>query len=179
LDTTCDPTNQAPAVDAGLDQSVAVTESAGLAGTVVDDGLPVGGLLQVAWSTVSGPGVVTFADPTAPATTAMFSGLGTYVLRLSATDGDLTAFDDVTVEVEGTVGCDLEGRPPLDPVRVTVGPGSWDSMPEMASPHSQYATATLLPSGDVLVAGGWLGSTTTAAADPTVRPRELGPRCPP
>ena len=43
--------------------------------------------MTTAWSLVSGPGTVTFADPNAVDTTASFSGTGTYVLRLTANDG--------------------------------------------------------------------------------------------
>ena len=39
------------------------------------------------WTEVSGPGTVTFADPSNPITTAIFSQVGTYVLQLSAFDG--------------------------------------------------------------------------------------------
>jgi hypothetical protein len=54
------------------------------------------------WSKVSGPCTVTFAEPTAVDTTATFSQLGTYVLRLSANDGELVGSDDVTVNVTDT-----------------------------------------------------------------------------
>jgi hypothetical protein len=54
---------------------------------------------------VSGPGTVTFANPGAIDTTASFSAAGTYVLRLSASDGERSASDDVEVSVKeaGTV----------------------------------------------------------------------------
>jgi hypothetical protein len=48
---------------------------------------------------VSGPGTVTFSAPTAATTTASFSAAGTYVLRLSASDGALSTSDDVAVTV--------------------------------------------------------------------------------
>jgi hypothetical protein len=40
---------------------------------------------------------VTFGNANAVDTTATFSGQGLYVLRLTATDGELTAFDEVSV----------------------------------------------------------------------------------
>ncbi|HUP75158.1 MAG TPA: hypothetical protein VM282_19090, partial [Acidimicrobiales bacterium] len=92
------PVNQAPVVDAGADQSVVLPDAASLAGSVSDDGLPSGSL-TVGWSKVSGPGTVTFANATAASTTATFSDVGTYVLRLTASDGELTSSDDVTVTV--------------------------------------------------------------------------------
>lgn len=54
-------------------------------------------ILTVQWSMTSGPGVVTFQTPTQLATTASFSVPGIYVLRLTASDSQLTAFDEVTV----------------------------------------------------------------------------------
>src|SRR4029079_11046436 len=74
-------TNSAPVVHAGPDQAVTLGMLATLNGTAADDGLPTGSILSIAWSKVSGPGVVTFANPNAAATTAAFSVAGTYVLR--------------------------------------------------------------------------------------------------
>jgi hypothetical protein len=66
-----------------------------------DDGLPnPPGGLTTTWSTVSGPGTVTFADASAPSTTASFSARGTYVLRLTANDSELIDTDDITVQVQ-------------------------------------------------------------------------------
>ncbi len=71
-----------------------------LNGTVSDDGLPVPpGVLTTTWNQVAGPGTVTFADPAAVNTTASFSDTGTYVLRLTATDGALSTSADVTITV--------------------------------------------------------------------------------
>ncbi|HUP76711.1 MAG TPA: hypothetical protein VM282_26990, partial [Acidimicrobiales bacterium] len=98
--------NQAPVVDAGADQFVVLPDAAVLSGSVTDDGLPAGGTLTQAWSVVSGPGPVTFGDATAASTTATFTTVGVYVLRLTATDTELTASDDVTITVaeQGTPG---------------------------------------------------------------------------
>jgi hypothetical protein len=92
-------TNQPPQVNAGPDLVVTLPNSANLQGTVSDDGLPVGGTLTSTWSQVSGPGTVSFGDAAAPATTASFSLAGTYVLQLTANDGQLTVADQVTVTV--------------------------------------------------------------------------------
>jgi hypothetical protein len=91
--------NAAPRVSAGSDSSVTMPSSATLRGTVADDGLPSGSTVTHRWSKVSGPGTVTFADPAALDTTAAFSTSGTYVLRLTATDGSLSDTDDVQVTV--------------------------------------------------------------------------------
>lgn len=88
--------NQAPSANAGLDQVIVLR--AFLDGAVFDDGLP-SGFLSTSWSQVSGSGVVTFENPSAQDTAATFSTPGTYTLRLTATDGALSANDDVVVQV--------------------------------------------------------------------------------
>ncbi|MEK7137577.1 MAG: hypothetical protein AAB853_04825, partial [Patescibacteria group bacterium] len=102
------PVNQAPSVFAGADQTVAQGTTVTLDGAVTDDGLPnPPSSITVTWSTVSGPGTVTFGDANAADTTATFSAAGTYILRLAATDGALTANDDVriTVHAVSTAQC--------------------------------------------------------------------------
>ncbi len=98
---TVHPVNQRPAVNAGLDQTIVLPGSATLDGTVTDDGFPSPpGVVTTTWTPVSGPGVVTFGNAAAIDTTASFSAAGTYVLRLTANDSALSAFDDVTVTVQ-------------------------------------------------------------------------------
>ncbi|MBK8741484.1 MAG: VCBS repeat-containing protein [Betaproteobacteria bacterium] len=93
--------NLAPIVNAGANQAITLPAAATLAGTATDDGLPLlPGTLTIGWSLVSGPGAaVTFGNPAAPATTATFQAPGTYVLRLSASDGALSAASDVQITV--------------------------------------------------------------------------------
>ncbi|MBN1210666.1 MAG: hypothetical protein JXB05_37810 [Myxococcaceae bacterium] len=91
--------NQPPVVDAGPDQSITLPAQATMAGTVTDDGLPVGGVLRSSWVQVSGPDTVWFEDATSPGTRVTFPQPGTYVLRLSASDSQLTASDELTVVV--------------------------------------------------------------------------------
>src|SRR6185436_13267594 len=93
------PTNRAPQVDAGADQTVGFGMPASLHGSVTDDGSP-SGTLTITWTKASGPGTVTFADEHAAETTATFSERGTYVLTLSADDGEASASDSVTITVE-------------------------------------------------------------------------------
>jgi hypothetical protein len=98
--TTGALSNQPPGVDAGTDQVVDLLGSAALAGVVSDDGLPdPPGMVTTRWSQVSGPGVVTFGDASAVETTASFAEVGSYVLRLTADDGELSASDEVTISV--------------------------------------------------------------------------------
>src|SRR6185295_18677231 len=66
------PANNAPAVDAGSDDSITLPiNSVTLHGAVSDDGLPGGGV-TTQWSKISGPGAVTFGNAAAPSTTATF-----------------------------------------------------------------------------------------------------------
>ena len=90
--------NLPPVVVAGPDRIVTLPAEAALAGEFTDDGLP-GSDIATNWTKVSGPGTVTFGDPFAAGTPAAFSAAGTYVLRLSADDGDLVGSDDLTVTV--------------------------------------------------------------------------------
>ncbi|MEE9426034.1 MAG: hypothetical protein V3V18_13815, partial [Methylococcales bacterium] len=100
ITVTPNVSNQAPTVDAGLDQSISLSSNAVLSGTVTDDGLPnPPGALTSTWSQVSGSGTTTFADVTLEDTTASFSMPGVYVLRLAGDDSDLSAFDEVTITV--------------------------------------------------------------------------------
>jgi hypothetical protein len=92
------PTNQPPVVNAGPDQTITLPNTASLNGMVSDDGHP-NGTLNTMWSKVSGPGNVSFANANAVNTTASFSAAGSYVLRLSASDGIATVSDDVSITV--------------------------------------------------------------------------------
>jgi hypothetical protein len=99
------PGNTAPTVSAGASQQIQLpTNSASLSGTVSDDGLPVNSTTTCTWSKDSGPGTVTFANANAAATTATFSTVGTYVLRLTASDTALQAYDTLTVTVVAAGG---------------------------------------------------------------------------
>jgi len=84
--------------------------SVSLNGTVTDDGLPADGTLTSTWSKVTGPGTVTFADPSSASTTATFSAEGIYELQLSGSDSALSAADTVTVTVNNASGTN---QPPI------------------------------------------------------------------
>lgn len=102
------PTNTAPVVNAGADRTVTLPSTLTIAGTVNDDGLPTPTSLTIAWTKTSGPGTVTFSPANAATTTVTFSAAGTYVLRLSASDGALASLDEVQVTVSsaGSNPCD-------------------------------------------------------------------------
>ncbi len=101
------PGNEAPVVDAGPDMSVSEADPASLIGVVDDDGLP-GPALTLGWTTSSGPGDVTFDDAAAAVATASFSATGTYVLELTANDGELTTSDTVNVTVDSGSSAPVE-----------------------------------------------------------------------
>src|SRR5262249_29399696 len=82
-------------VCAGPEQVINFGSSVALNGSASDDGLP--GALTVSWSQVSGPGMTSFGSINQPVTTASFTMAGAYVLRLTASDGELTVSDDVLV----------------------------------------------------------------------------------
>jgi hypothetical protein len=97
--------NQPPVVNAGPDASVTLPDGATLDGSVSDDGLPdPPASVTTQWTQTAGPGVATFADPSAIDTTATFDSPGTYVLRLTADDGAATAFDEATLTVASDGG---------------------------------------------------------------------------
>ncbi len=103
------PINQAPTVDAGGDLEITLPEdTVFLNATVVDDGLPdPPAAVTSAWTQESGPpGGASFDDDSAEDTDATFAEPGTYVLRLTADDGELDAYDEVTVTVNP------DGTPP-------------------------------------------------------------------
>jgi len=74
------------------------TATTKLTGTITDDGLYCGFFVQ-SWQKISGPGNVGFSDPAFAVTNVSFDAPGTYVLRLTADDFDLTAGSEVTVTV--------------------------------------------------------------------------------
>ena len=93
------PTNKAPVVNAGTDQTVTLPAGPALSGTATDDGLPKGSTISVSWTKVSGPGTVVFVNVNSLNASAVMSTAGTYALRLSASDGTLSSSDDVIITV--------------------------------------------------------------------------------
>ena len=100
--------NQPPQVDAGIDQETTLPDNTvNLDATVTDDGLgDPNGFLEFSWSKVSGPGDVTFEpNQSVENPTAVLDPVkdGTYVLRLTATDGEFDNTDDVTITVHESI----------------------------------------------------------------------------
>jgi hypothetical protein len=92
--------NSAPSVNAGPNKTTLKSTPLTLVGAVDDDGLPSGSPVTVRWTKVSGPGSVSFSASRALVTTVSFSAKGTYKLRLTASDGQLSAFDEVQIVVK-------------------------------------------------------------------------------
>jgi parallel beta-helix repeat protein len=90
-----------PTVSAGPDQIITLPSAATLAGSVTV--VPAGTPTKITWSMSSGPGTVTFANASAPSTTATFSTAGSYVLTLTATAAGLTSRSQVTITVNPAV----------------------------------------------------------------------------
>ena len=141
--------NTPPTVSAGPDLTLLVTETASLAGTATDDGLPAGSSLAITWTQASGPGVVTFANPNQAATTATFETPGTYVLRLAASDGEATGFDETTITVNPANG----NLPPV----VSAGPDQTLRLGNnlLVNPGAEVPSPNASPIGWVPVTGTW------------------------
>lgn len=115
------PVNAAPYVHVGNDITLPLGATLRVPALVSnDDGLPAGAALTSSWSKRSGGGLVAFSAPPDARdqfdTAITFSATGTYVLRLTASDGALSAFDELTVIVgpagnaapQVSLGSDLE-----------------------------------------------------------------------
>jgi hypothetical protein len=92
--------NHPPIVNAGSDQTVALSAQAILSGTAIDDGLPRSpGTLTVLWTQVGGAGRANFSAPDSLNGGVTFLEAGDYVLRLTVSDGAVSASDDVRISV--------------------------------------------------------------------------------
>jgi Bacterial Ig-like domain len=146
------PVNAAPTVSAGPDRNITLPNTATLTGTATDDGLPSASSLTSTWSKVSGPGTVTFGNAGQPSTTAAFSLAGTYVLRLTASDGTLSSQDVLSVNVTAA-----PVPPPTTPASPTLT-GDGTATPTLSGTTQPGAVV------HILVDGVEVG-TTTAAGD--------------
>jgi hypothetical protein len=95
------PPNAAPVVNAGADKMVGITFGATMTGSATDDGNPMPpNSISLLWTQDSGPGTSTFVNNTSATTEVTFDVVGTYVLRLTASDGLLESADTVSVNVD-------------------------------------------------------------------------------
>ena len=119
-----EPVNTAPVITllrpAGGAADIPTGTGAWLVTSVTDDNLPDGSL-SLQWQALGGPGTVTFTDPSSATTGAQFSAEGSYVLRLTASDGQLSTSRMVSLDVRSDFG-DLP--PPIAPLLVN-DPFDW------------------------------------------------------
>jgi hypothetical protein len=87
-------TNKAPAVNAGTDQTIALPATATLTATASDDGPNTA--LTYQWTLISGTGA-SINNPTLSSVQVSFTAAGTYTFRVTVSDGQFTASDEVTV----------------------------------------------------------------------------------
>jgi hypothetical protein len=162
-------------VNAGPDQTVKLTATVTLTGTVSDDGIPnPPGAPRVHWQLQSGPGKVIFTDPQSLMTTVHFTATGLYILQLVADDGAQEATDTVTITVvdpntsfvvlgqsrTAEVGKSLELSATIDGPWATLPTGTltyqWSQLGgpatvTFATPTQATTTATFTAPGDYLL----------------------------
>jgi hypothetical protein len=131
--------NEAPTVDAGSDQSATLAMTVSLDGTLTgDDGLPASPGLTTLWTQDSGPGTATFGNSANIDTTVTFNLGGTYVLRLTATDGlALSGSDTVTITVRANVAFTAIAGGRFNAA------GTWDAPGGVSGPPIQGDTANI------------------------------------
>ena len=126
--TSSDFSNQIT-IGISAQNTVTLPNTLQLNGTVTDN---VGITPTIAWSQVSGPGTVTFANPQQAVTTASFSEAGNYVLQLSGSDSGVSDSAQFQVKVnpvpvpetpQGRIGSPLYGSTVSGVVPITVAPG--------------------------------------------------------
>ncbi len=97
------PDNVVPSVDAGPDQQVEFGAVLQLAGSVVDDGLPLDpGYLKYGWVQTGGPAPALLDDPNRLGPLVQLSEPGVYTFELRADDGELSVADSVVVSVSSS-----------------------------------------------------------------------------
>lgn len=104
------PVNQAPQITLMATREIPEHATISLSGIVKDDGWPSPpGRVTTLWSKVSGPGTVTFTNILTIDTIVSFSKIGTYKLRLTANDDDLSSSADIIVKVYPYGDAGLDG----------------------------------------------------------------------
>lgn len=156
--------NTGPWVDAGADIETTAGIAAPVDGDVADDGRPTPATPSLQWSKVSGPGNVTFSHAAQADGTATCDAPGTYLLRLTADDGAVRTFDDLSLTAEApkviSVAATDAGASETGPDNGTFlitrsGPLDGDltinfTIGGSATPVADYAA---LPSGVVIASG--------------------------
>jgi hypothetical protein len=141
--------------NAGPDQQVTMPNSVTLNGSY---SASAGGTVTLAWSKVSGPGSVSFSAPAAAVTTAQFSAAGTYVLRLTATQGTLSATDDVQI----TVSVAGDTTPPVVTLTSPLNGAVLSNTVTLTATATDNTGGSGLASVSVLIDGNVVASSATA-----------------
>ncbi|MFC1616743.1 hypothetical protein ACFL2K_00825 [Candidatus Margulisiibacteriota bacterium] len=92
------PTNQAPIVEVGEDQTINLDNVCKLSATITDDGYP-NNELEIKWQQIEGPGITHFFDYQAEDTLVSFSDPGQYLFAIEVNDGRLRTTKYLVVEV--------------------------------------------------------------------------------
>lgn len=134
--------------------------------------------LTYLWSVVSGPGTVNFANPSAAQTTATFTQAGVYTLRLTASDGAVTGFNDLSVTVgtaatNYTVTFDANGGTTPTPATIEATfAGTYGTLPTTSRSSYSFTGWFTAPTGGSLITAG---SSVAINSDHTLYARWNGP----
>lgn len=118
-----------------------------LAGTVTDAD---GDTPESTWSVQSGPADVSFGNPSDLETTAVFTELGSYILRLTAFDGFFTSYDEVTITVTEEIGSgpdDVAADFGTDPGKETVTSAGFTTIVSAQGTETHVADAYRIAAG--------------------------------
>lgn len=127
--------NRPPQVNVGADGAATSTTfpvDVPISAAVTDDGLPAPAQLIYSWTKLSGPGEVVFANPAARQTTASLPGVGVYVLRLTVSDGELSAWDDIQFQLSR----------PLDSVTFVAKGSAWRYLDDNSNQGTEWRAET-------------------------------------
>lgn len=112
--------NTGPLVATGSAGPAHVNLPSSLVGAVSDDALPAPpAAVALQWSLVQGPGPVIFSHPTLAETTVTCSAAGTHTLRLTADDGAIRTFSDLSLTA---TLLDIAGVAATDATAAETGP---------------------------------------------------------
>ena len=151
------------------------TAAAGtLQGVMTDDGLPIASTLEGSWRTVNGPGPVIFSSanltvpdisgqPYSVPTSASFSVPGSYLLRLTASDSQLSSNSDVTITV--TPPLSVPGITSISPNAGLQGQQTLSVVITGQSTHFTSGSSTVSFGADITVNSVTVGNVTSLTAN--------------
>jgi len=107
------PINTSLVVDAGLDQTIVLTDILSLNAIVTENGQAPQGNVTYNWMQLSGPGTANFTNANSKDTSVAFTEIGSYELKLTVTTDSNTANDrvDITVNRKAAGVSGLASRP--------------------------------------------------------------------